>query len=124
MLRNMVKFNYYNTIAQDDEIMQGYKGLLSMVQHFHNSFVSYTIYKIQGQIFNLTSKSDIKMEEDEDKEELPDLPDKCPICDKQSKNLLLHIKKKESCNSKIDPKLYEYWKDEQNRYSKRKYHLH
>ena len=61
------------------------------------------------------------MEEDEDEEELPDLPDKCPICDKQSKNLLLHIKKKESCNSKIDPKLYEYWKDEQNRYSKRKY---
>ena len=61
------------------------------------------------------------MEEDNDEEKLPDLPDKCPICCKESKNLLLHIKKKDSCNSKIDPKLYEYWKGEQNRYSKRKY---
>ena len=61
------------------------------------------------------------MEEDNDEEQLPDLPEKCPICGKESKNLLLHMKKKESCNSKIDPKLYEYWKGEQNRYSKRKY---
>ena len=60
-------------------------------------------------------------EEDEDEDELPDLPDKCPICDKVLKNLLLHIKKKESCGSKIDPKLYEHWKRQQNKYSKKKY---
>ena len=60
-------------------------------------------------------------QEDEDRDELPDLPDKCPICDKVLKNLLLHIKKKESCGSKIDPKLYEHWKRQQNKYSKKKY---
>ena len=66
---------------------------------------------------------DNKMNKDEDEEQLPDLPDKCPICDKESKNLLLHIRKKESCSSKIDPKLYEYWKREQNKSSKRKYQV-
>ena len=57
----------------------------------------------------------------EDAEEIPELPDKCPICDKITKNLLLHIRKKASCNSKIDPKLYDHWKKEQNKYSKRKF---
>ena len=57
----------------------------------------------------------------EDAEELPELPDKCPICDKITKNLLLHIRKKASCNSKIDPKLYDHWKKEQNKFSKRKF---
>ena len=56
-----------------------------------------------------------------EEEELPDLPDKCPVCNKESNNLLLHIRKKESCNSQIDPKLYDHWKTEQNRYSKRKF---
>ena len=57
----------------------------------------------------------------EDEVELPDLPDKCPICTKTSKNLLLHIRKKESCSSQIDPTLYDHWKREQSKYSKRKF---
>ena len=56
-----------------------------------------------------------------EEETLPDLPDKCPGCDKSAKNLLLHIKKKVSCYSKIDPKLYDYWKTKQTKKSKRKY---
>ena len=58
---------------------------------------------------------------DNDEETLSDLPDKCPICDKSAKNLLLHIKKNESCYSKIDPKLYNHWKTKQIRNSKKKY---
>jgi len=54
-------------------------------------------------------------------EEEEKLPNKCPICDKEAKNLLLHMKSKKSCNSKIDPKLYEHWKQVKNRQSKRKY---
>ena len=56
----------------------------------------------------------------EDEVELLDLPYKCPICNKTSKNLLLHIRKKESCSSQIDPTLYDHWKMEQSKYSKRK----
>ena len=69
---------------------------------------------------NLTEMEEEKEEEDETPE-LPDLPDKCPVCNKTSKNLLLHIRKKSSCNAKIDPNLYEHWKSEQNKYSKRKF---
>ena len=54
-------------------------------------------------------------------EKLPIMPENCPSCNKKSKNLLLHIRKKQSCSSKIDPKLYEYWKREQNKHSKRKF---
>ena len=61
----------------------------------------------------------IAMEDEE--EDLPDLPEKCPICNKASKNLLLHIRKKSSCNTKIDPALYDHWKREQNKFSKRKF---
>ena len=58
----------------------------------------------------------------EDDDEIPDIPDKCPVCKKKvTKSLLLHIRKKESCSSKIDPKMYEHWKQEQNRNNKRKY---
>ena len=59
--------------------------------------------------------------DDEEEGELPDLPDKCPVCNKTSKNLLLHIRKKSSCNAKIDPDLYDHWKQEQNKYNKRKF---
>ena len=41
-------------------------------------------------------------EEDEvvsDEEKLPDMPEKCPVCKKAAKNLLLHIIRKESCYS-------------------------
>ena len=69
---------------------------------------------------NLTEMEEEK-EEEEETEELPPLPDKCPICNKTSKNLLLHIRKKSSCNAKIDPNLYDHWKSEQNKYSKRKF---
>ena len=58
----------------------------------------------------------MKMNE-EDEEVLTELPDKCPVCHKTAKNLLLHIKKKKSCNSKIDQKLYDYWKRTQERNS-------
>ena len=61
----------------------------------------------------------IAMEDEE--EDLPDLPEKCPICNKASKNLLLHIRKKSSCNTKIDPALYDHWKQEQKKFSKRKF---
>ena len=57
-----------------------------------------------------------------DKEkELPELPEKCPICHKTAKNLLLHISKTMSCISKIDSNLFNYWKKQQKRGSKIKY---
>ena len=49
------------------------------------------------------------------------LPDKCPICKKVSKNVLLHISKKKSCCSEIDPVLYSKWKKEAYKRKKRKY---
>ena len=67
----------------------------------------------------LETLDSIAMEDEE--EDLPDLPEKCPICNKASKNLLLHIRKKSSCNTKIDPALYDHWKREQNKFSKRKF---
>ena len=54
-------------------------------------------------------------------EELPELPEKCPICHKTAKNLLLHISKTQSCISKIDSNLFNYWKKQQKRCSKTKY---
>ena len=49
------------------------------------------------------------------------VPDKCPICKKVSKNVLLHISKKKSCCSEIDPVLYSKWKKEAYKRKKRKY---
>ena len=46
----------------------------------------------------------------EDQDKLPEIPDRCPNCNKSAKNLLLHIRMKEACSSKIDPQLYDYWK--------------
>ena len=57
----------------------------------------------------------------EDQDKLPEIPDRCPNCNKSAKNLLLHIRMKEACSSKIDPQLYDYWKREQNKQNKRKY---
>ena len=49
------------------------------------------------------------------------LPDRCPICKKVSRNVLLHIRKKESCCSKIDQSLYDHWKEIANKRTKTKY---
>ena len=48
------------------------------------------------------------------------IPDKCPICGKKKKSLLLHIKKKDSCYEKIDKDQYEIWKKEINKQNNRK----
>ena len=48
------------------------------------------------------------------------IPDKCPICGKKKKSLLLHIKKKDSCYEKIDKDQYEIWKKEINKQNTRK----
>lgn len=48
------------------------------------------------------------------------IPDKCPICQKKKKSLLLHIRKKDSCYDKIDKDQYEIWKKEINKQNNRK----
>ena len=50
-----------------------------------------------------------------------ELPSKCPICNKVTSNLLLHINKKESCNKMIEPQIYQKWKDLANKRNKSKY---
>ena len=54
-------------------------------------------------------------------EEEESIPDKCPVCGKRSNNVLLHIHKKDSCKDKIAPELYDKWKNEANKRSKKKY---
>ena len=54
-------------------------------------------------------------------EEDQPIPDRCPICRKRSNNVLLHIKKKDSCKEKIEPQLFDKWKNEANKRSKKKY---
>ena len=54
-------------------------------------------------------------------EEEDSIPDRCPICRKRSNNVLLHIKKKDSCKDKIEPQLFDKWKNEANKRSKKKY---
>ena len=49
------------------------------------------------------------------------IPERCPVCRKRTNNVLLHIHHKDSCNEKIEPKLYEKWKKEAKKRSKRKY---
>ena len=51
------------------------------------------------------------------------LPEECPICNKETKNILLHIRKKKSCSSKVDPVLYDHWKEEANKRKKKKYRI-
>ena len=64
-----------------------------------------------------------KKKEEERKDELneDEVPSKCPICNKVTNNVLLHIKKKESCNTMIEPQIYEKWKDLANKRKKSKY---
>ena len=49
------------------------------------------------------------------------LPNECPVCNKETKNVLLHIRKKKSCSSQVDPVLYEHWKEEAYKRKKKKY---
>lgn len=64
-----------------------------------------------------------KKKEEKKKVELNEneVPSKCPICNKVTNNLLLHIKKKESCYTMIEPEIYEKWKDLANKRKKTKY---
>ena len=50
-----------------------------------------------------------------------ELPSKCPICNKVTNNLLLHINRKESCYKMIEPQIYQKWKDLANKRNKSKY---
>ena len=52
-----------------------------------------------------------------------EIPDRCPTCKKVSRNLLLHIRTKDSCRKSIDEKKYQSWKILANKRSKRKYQL-
>ena len=63
----------------------------------------------------------IQKESNDDEDKNQKLPSKCPGCNKITNNLLLHIRKKESCNRKIDPEIYENWKELSKKLSKRKY---
>ena len=56
-----------------------------------------------------------------EEEEEESVPDNCPVCRKRSNNVLLHIQKKDSCKDKIEPELYEKWKNEANKRRKKKY---
>ena len=50
-----------------------------------------------------------------------DVPDKCPVCKKGFKNLLLHIRTKESCNKAVDTAQYNLWKKLSTKKNKRKF---
>ena len=39
-----------------------------------------------------------------------EIPVRCPICNKKMKNILLHIRAKESCYRNIDKQLFEKWR--------------
>ena len=40
-----------------------------------------------------------------------EIPDKCPVCGKVTKSILIHIYQKESCENSIDPEVYNGWKN-------------
>ena len=50
-----------------------------------------------------------------------DIPDKCPVCRKVTNNILLHIRKKDSCMEQVDPELYAKWKEKANKRKKSRY---
>ena len=50
-----------------------------------------------------------------------EIPDKCPICKKGTRTLLLHNRKRDSCWQQIDKNQYDIWKKEINKRSKRNY---
>ena len=50
-----------------------------------------------------------------------ELPDKCPVCGKVTKSILIHINQKESCKASINSEVYNGWKILARKRSKRKY---
>ena len=48
-----------------------------------------------------------------------EVPNKCPVCKKVTSNLLLHIRKKESCSAQVDKDQYETWKKRSRKKTKR-----
>lgn len=59
----------------------------------------------------------------ENKEVILPVPKRCPICNTQKKNMLLHIKTKKSCFEKIDKKVFEEWSKMATYKSKRVYQI-
>ena len=51
------------------------------------------------------------------------LPERCPICNTKKKNILLHIKSKESCFEKMDKQIFEEWQKVARKETKRKYQI-
>ena len=102
----MMKFNY--CIAKHGEIRQGYKRI--------------ALYNGSSQSSSITNRKHNWLKRNQIKYNvlrMETLPNECPVCNKETKNVLLHIKKKKSCNSKIDPVLYDHWKEEAKKKKKR-----
>ena len=53
--------------------------------------------------------------------QVDELPDKCPVCGKVTKSILIHINQKESCKASINSEVYNGWKILARKRSKRKY---
>ena len=61
-----------------------------------------------------------EMEEEMNEEEMDDeIPNKCPVCQKVSNNLLLHIRKKESCFTEVNKVQFETWKRKSRKNTKK-----
>ena len=56
-----------------------------------------------------------------EEEEEESIPDRCPVCRKRCNNVLLHILKKDTCKDKIEPEIYDKWKNEAKKRSKKRY---
>ena len=44
------------------------------------------------------------------KDTISAIPERCPVCNKKKKKILIHIKATESCMKNIDSKTYDDWK--------------
>ena len=44
------------------------------------------------------------------KDTTPTIPERCPVCNKKKKKILMHIKATESCFKNIDSKIFDDWK--------------
>ena len=49
------------------------------------------------------------------------VPERCPVCNKKKKNILLHIKAREVCNEKVDKQLFDKWKELSRKRTKKEY---
>ena len=48
-----------------------------------------------------------------------EIPTHCPVCKKVASNLLLHIRKKESCFAEVDKDQYETWREKSRKNTKK-----